>query len=136
MLATKAVGQSGASAPNAAQLRDTGTRFALGRLFNHSGTLRIAERSSNKPLPGNALFTQVTISFVDPVGPRRIEDVEVNRVFHGLSFVRHIWRDGEHFSGGHHNFFSIDIKLQCAFENIAELFVNMAVQRNYAALLK
>jgi hypothetical protein len=58
------------------------------------------------------LFTQVTIGFIDPIGPRRIEDIEVNRVFHGLGFVRHIWRDGEYLAGVHYNFFSIDIKLQ------------------------
>src|SRR5437763_14498742 len=50
--------------------------------------------------------------------------------------MRHIWRDGKHFAGTHHNFFSIDIKLQRTFQNVTELFVDVTVQRDNASFFQ
>src|ERR1700736_3066971 len=49
---------------------------------------------------------QVLISLANPVGARRIEYIEVNRVHHGFRLVRHVGRDGQDLAGIHHDLFA------------------------------
>ena len=80
--------------------------------------------------------TQVLVGLVDPVGAGRMENVEIDGIFQGLSFVRHVWRDGQHFAGIHDKNLSVDPELQCPVENIGDLFVGVAVFGDDAAFLK
>ncbi len=57
------------------------------------------------------LAAQILVGFVDPVGARRIENVEVHRIFERFGLVRHVRRDAENFSGMHDNLLAIDPEL-------------------------
>jgi hypothetical protein len=54
---------------------------------------------------------QVLISLVNPVGARRIEYVEINRVLHGFRFVRQVRRDGQDLARMHHDLFAVNSEL-------------------------
>src|SRR3984893_6860475 len=79
--------------------------------------------------------TQVLISLVNPVGARRIEYIEVNRVVQGFRLVRHVRRDGQNFAGIHHDLLAVDPELERALQHICELLIVMAMQWDDAALL-
>jgi hypothetical protein len=51
------------------------------------------------------------VGLVDPIGAGRIENIEVNRVFERLGFVRHVGGDAEHFAGVDDDFLAIDPEL-------------------------
>src|SRR6266542_4132528 len=96
-----------------------------------------AWRRSRKRRHGPDLFLspQILVALVDPISARRRENVEVDRVFHGLRLVRHVRRDAKDLSGVHHNFFAIDPKLERPVEDIRQLLVVRAMLRDDTALL-
>jgi len=98
--------------------------------------LRSVGRSVEMQWRGDLLLSKIIVGFVDPVGPRGMEDVQVHGVLERLSFVRHMRRDRQHLARVHDDFLSVDPELQRAFKNVAELFVLMAVQRDDAASLE
>ena len=80
--------------------------------------------------------SQVGVIAVDPILARGIEDVEIDGVFEGEGFVRNVGRDAEDFASVDGDFFAFEGKLQCAFEDVGDLFVVMAVQRDVRAFLE
>jgi hypothetical protein len=76
------------------------------------------------------------VSLIDPIGARRIENVEIDRVFERLSFVRHVGGDAENFAGVDNDFLTVDPELQRSVENVSELFVMVAVLGNDATFFK
>lgn len=59
----------------------------------------------------NLLSTaQILIGPVDPVGARRIEYIEVDRILHGFSLVRHMGRNCQHLASIHYDLFAVDPK--------------------------
>src|SRR5262249_54572501 len=79
---------------------------------------------------GLFLAAEIIVSFVHPVSAWRIEDVEVNCVFHGFGFVRHMRRNREYFTSMNNDFLAIDPEFKGAVENIGDLLVVVAVQRH------
>jgi len=77
--------------------------------------------------------SQVGVVAVDPVLARGIEDVEIDGIFEGEGFVRNVGRNAEDFAGVDGDFFTFQGELQCAFEDVGDLFVVMAVQRDMRA---
>jgi hypothetical protein len=82
------------------------------------------------------LSTQVFVGFIDPVGAWRVENVEVDSIFQGFCFVRHMGRDGQDVTGAYHDDLSIDPEFQGAFDNVCDLLVMMTVLGNDAALFQ
>src|SRR5271168_545586 len=78
---------------------------------------------------------QVIIGLVQPVFPRRVEDVQINRVFHRPGFMRHVRWNAEHFPCSHHNLFAVDRKFQRAFQNVSDLLIVMMMQGHVGAFL-
>jgi len=76
---------------------------------------------------GSFAATKVLISLVNPVGTRRVEYVQVNRVHHGLCLVRHVWRDGQDLACIHYYLFAINPELECALKDVCDLLVVMTV---------
>jgi hypothetical protein len=83
-----------------------------------------------------SLSSQVLIGSIDPIGARRIENVEIHGVFERLGLVRHIRGNAENFSGVDHNLLAVNPKLQRPVENVCKLFVVVAVLGNNAPFLK
>ena len=54
---------------------------------------------------------QVLISLVNPVGARRVEDIEIDRVQQGFSFVRHVRRNGQDLARIHHDLLAVNPEL-------------------------
>ena len=118
MLAAKTVGQGGAAATNAAQLRRT--LLGLNCRFSHAwkskdSTQRVApdalvrdKQDTQTPLP---LFPQIAIRLINPICAGRSEDVNRHGIFERLGFVWHIRRDGEHFPCADNQLFAIDPEL-------------------------
>src|SRR6202021_3721303 len=69
---------------------------------------------------------QIPIGAIEPVGPRRSKDVEIDRLHKGFRLVRHVRRYGEHLASIDHDFFTINPKLQRALENVCALLVMVA----------
>jgi hypothetical protein len=90
------------------------------------------------PFRGRAdLFApEIAIGFCEPIGPRRVKDVEVNGIFKGLGLVRHIGRNGEHLTATNDDLSAVDQKLERPLENIAELFIDVTMQGDDTALLE
>jgi hypothetical protein len=82
------------------------------------------------------LATQVLVSLVDPIGARRIENIQVYRVFERLSFVRHVSGDAENFAGVNHNLSPVDPELQRTVQDVRELLVVVAVLGDHAAFFQ
>ena len=80
--------------------------------------------------------SQVGVVAVDPVLARRVEDVEVYGIFEGKGLVRNVGRDAEDFAGMDGDFFTFEGKLQCTFEDVGDLFVMVAVQRDVCAFFE
>jgi hypothetical protein len=80
--------------------------------------------------------SQVRIVAIDPVLARGIEDVEIDGVFESEGFVRNVGRNAEDFTGVDGDFFAFEGKLQCAFEDVGDLFVVVAVQRDVCTLFE
>ena len=80
-----------------------------------------------RPRSMSSTFTgagsRVGIVAVDPILARRIEDVEVHGVFESEGFVRNVGRDAEDLAGVDGDFVAFESKLQCAFEDVGDLFV-------------
>src|SRR5579862_2294501 len=97
---------------------------------------RSARYWKEEPCLGLFRFAQVLISFIAPVGARRIEDVEVNGIFHRLGLVRHVRRNAENLACMHYDFFAVNPKLKRAVENVGQLLVVVAMLGNDASLLQ
>ena len=88
-----------------------------------------ARRRSGERGHGTGLFlsSQILVGSVDPVGARWRKDVEVDSVFEGFGFVRHVGGNAESFAGVYDDLFAVDPELESAFEDVGELLVVMAV---------
>jgi hypothetical protein len=86
--------------------------------------------------PSIARLKPGSVRAIEPISPRRSEDIEIDRFHKSLGLVGHVRRDGKHLSGIHHDFFAIDPKLQRAFQDVRDLLVMMAVFRHDASLLR
>jgi len=82
------------------------------------------------------LSPEILIGLVDPVSAGRIEDVEVDSVFEGFGFVRHVRRDAERLAGVDHDFLAVDPEFERSFENVGELLVVVVVFRDDAAFFE
>jgi len=80
--------------------------------------------------------TQIFVGLLNPVGARRMEYVKIHCIREGLCFVRHMRRNDQHFAGVYYQLSAINPKLQCAFKNIGNLLVGMAVFGHDTALLQ
>src|ERR1700749_2259025 len=80
-----------------------------------------------------AAVAKVVVGLIQPIGPWRIEDVEIDGFFERPRFVRHVGRDAQNFAGANDDFLSVDRKFQRAFQNISHLLVVMLVQRHMRA---
>jgi hypothetical protein len=87
-------------------------------------------------LSSQGRLSQVLVCLVDPVRSRRSEDVEVDCIHHRFRFVRHVGGDSQDFAGIDHDDATVDPELQCAFQDVGELLVVMAVLGDDAALLE
>ncbi len=74
------------------------------------------------------LAAQIGVVAVDPVLPRRIEDVERHRVFERDDRMRNVWRDGENFAGANCDFLAVDEKIQGAIDHVADLLVKVLMR--------
>ena len=79
------------------------------------------------------LLAQIGVGFVDPIGARRGEDVEVDGIFEGLGLVGHMGRDAEDLPGAHGDGLSADDEVKRTFENVGDLLVVVAVHGYDAA---
>src|SRR6202035_4949561 len=77
---------------------------------------------------------QVVVGFVEPILTRRVENIQVDGVFLGPGFVRHIWRNAQHFSGAYYNFRPSHVEFQRPCQDIGDLLVVMVMQRNVRTL--
>src|SRR5262245_46378548 len=68
------------------------------------------------PAPPALLAPQIAVVLVDPVGTRRIEDVQINGVGERFDRVRHVGRNGQQLTGRHDDLSSIDAEFQCTLE--------------------
>ena len=82
------------------------------------------------------LAAQIGVVAVDPVLPRRIEDVERHRVFERDDRMRNVWRDGENFAGANCDFLAVDEKIQSAFNHVADLLVKVLMDGYARALFE
>src|SRR5205814_1322234 len=85
------------------------------------------------------LLPQIIIRLIQPILPRWTEDIDVQCVFQGLSFMQNVRRDVQHFAGHHVDhlrFIGADPETQTALEDISYLFVLMRVTRHDATLLQ
>ena len=82
------------------------------------------------------MLPEVGVVAVDPILTRGIEDVEVDGVFEGEGFVGYVGWDAEDFAGVDDDFFVFKDELQSAFEDVGDLFVVMAVQRDVRAFFQ
>jgi hypothetical protein len=78
---------------------------------------------------------KIVVGLVQPVFPRRVEDIEIDSVFERPGFVRHVRWDAEDFPGVHDDFFAVDRELQRAFQDVRHLLVVMMVEWDVSALL-
>ena len=78
---------------------------------------------------------EVIVGLVQPVFPRWVENIQIDGVFFGPGFVRHVGRNAQHFSSADQNFLAVDGEFEGAFENVSYLFVVMMMQRDVRALL-
>src|SRR5581483_5153237 len=85
------------------------------RIGMHTRTAIIDQKLVGESRRMRSAAAQVVVCFAQPVSTRRCEDVEINRVRHGGSFVRHMRRDAKHFAGGNNDFFAVNFELKGAF---------------------
>ena len=97
-----------------------------------------ARRRSGKRRHEPYLFfsSQILVGLVDPIGSRRIEDIEVDCVFHGFGLMRHVGRNAEHLAGVNHDFFAVNPELKSTIKDIGQLLVVVAVLGHDASLLQ
>lgn len=84
---------------------------------------------------GPSLFAKVLVGAVDPVFARWSEGVEGEGIFEGEGGVGDVGRDEEKFAGAEGNFLAFDGELQSAGDDLADLFVVMAVHGDETAFL-
>src|SRR5579863_2752582 len=83
------------------------------------------------------LFTsQIAIRSSQPVGAGWMEDVEVHGIFESFGLVCHVWWNGEHFAGAYDDLTPINPKLKRSLQNVGQLFIDVTVLGNDAALLQ
>ena len=83
----------------------------------------------------SGLAAQIRVCTAYPIVPRRIEYIQIDRVFERFSLMRHMRWDREDLSRVDHDLFTVDPKFQRALKNIGDLLIVMAVQRHKTALL-
>jgi hypothetical protein len=82
---------------------------------------------------------EVAVGAVEPVLPRRVEDVHVQRVLERERLVRNVGRDVQHLAGAHDHLLRpvrTDPELERAFEDVGELLVVVRVLRHERVLLQ
>jgi len=105
----------------------------LGRPASWRNRRRHLERD-DLPTGGRFSIAQVNISLVEPVLARRIEDIKVHGILHRLSLMWHVGRNTQDLTGAHKDLFAVDPELQRAFQNVSELFVDVAMFGNNTSL--
>ena len=98
------------------------------------GSGRDLEKDST--LENLAAVTKVVVGLVDPVGAGRSEDIEIERVLEGPSFMRQVRGNAKNFAGVDDDLFAIDGEFQCAFEDVSELLVVVMMKRDVAAFFE
>jgi len=82
------------------------------------------------------VLAQICVGFIDPVGARRVKDVEIDGVHERLGPMRHVGRNGQNFARVHDDLFAIDPEFQRAFQDVSDLLIVMAVLGHDASLLE
>jgi hypothetical protein len=77
--------------------------------------------------------TEVIVRLVQPIFTRRIEDVEINRVFLRPGFMGHVGWNAQHFTGLDDDFFAVDCKFQSSLQNVGHLLIVVMVKWNVRA---
>ena len=84
----------------------------------------------------DALPSEVLIRFVDPIGTRRCEYIDIDRVLQRNGSMRNIWRYAKELSRSHRDFLAIDREVERALLDMRELLVEMAMQRHHATFFE
>ena len=85
---------------------------------------------------GRGSASQICVIAVNPILPRRIEDVERHGVFEGDHLVRNVRRNAENLTRVHYNFFLVDEELQRTLQHVADLLMEVLVHWYVCALLQ
>ena len=85
-------------------------RVHVGR---HAETARIMAAKTHPSGSHYSLtaVAQIGVGLVEPVFPRRIENIEVDGIFEGPGFVRNVRGNAEDLTGVHHDLLAVDRKL-------------------------
>src|SRR6267143_2696311 len=79
---------------------------------------------------------QISVGPIDPVGARRVEDVEIDGICERLGPVWHVGRNGQDLARIHHNLFAVDPEFQRPLQDVGDLLVVVAVFGHNASLLE
>src|SRR5215467_3543449 len=71
----------------------------------------------------SATVAEVVVGLIKPVLAWRVEDVEIDSVFEGPGFVRHVGRDTQDLPCADDDLLAVDGKLKSAFEYVCDLLV-------------
>jgi len=96
--------------------------------------MRMAELESRELF--GSFAAKIGVGLGEPVGARRIENVELDGVFEGPGFVRHIRRDAETIARGELDLAAVDAEFHAAFEAVGELLVDVVVHRHVGAFFQ
>src|SRR5437899_6327583 len=74
---------------------------------------------------------EVIVRLIEPILPRRIENIHIERIFQGFGLVEYVRRDNEDLARAYRYLFHLlaDPELQSAAQDIGQLFVFMRVLR-------
>src|SRR5258707_50547 len=105
---------------------------------NRGPANRIAQRAGKGLYAPRTLaaVTKIVVGLVDPVGAGRGEDVEIERVLKGPSFMRHVRGNAKNFAGADDDLLAIDGEFQCAFEDVGELLVVVMMKWDVTAFFE
>ena len=87
-------------------------------------------------LRGWRRLAQISVVAVNPVLPRRVENIERNRVFEDENLVGSVRCDAENLPGADDLFAPIDDEPERAFRDVADLLVKVAVLGHMGAFLQ
>jgi len=85
------------------------------------------EAIAKPELVGEDDAPKIRIIPIDPILPRRIEDIQVHRILQRIRLMRNIRGNAQHLTRMNHNALTRDQKLQRALQNVSDLLVVMMV---------
>ena len=81
-------------------------------------------------------MAEVVVGLIKPVFAGRVEDVEIDSVFEGPGFVRHVGRDTQDLPCADDDLLAVNGKLKSTFEYVCDLLVVVVMLRDVRTFLE